>query len=308
MQNRLIRQFVLEKNFHLQQNTAMKFTATEESNLFDFLIKSFPSSSRNTLRSWIKEGRVLIDGIPIKNLSAQLLEGQNVVIGQRKKLLPCGIEILYDDQDLVVINKPSGLLSVSAAFEQGETAHAWLRAYYLPKRIYVVHRLDQDTSGVMMFALNRETCEALKEQFEKHSIERAYTAVVEGNVVKKGGTWQSYQYEDKQYVVHETEDESFGRLAITHFKTKASSRRYSLLELTLETGRKNQIRVHCQSVGHPVAGDRKYGARTNPIKRLCLHAHLLAFKHPTKKKLLRFESPPPAEFLRLVSTQTAPKK
>jgi len=185
LENVLIRQFVLEKNFRFPQDIGMKFTASEDSVLFDFLIKSCPTSSRNTLRSWIKDGRVLIDGIPIKILNYQLLTGQNVVIGQRKKLLPCGIEILYDDQDLVVINKPSGLLSVSAAFEQGETAHAWLRAYYLPKRIYVVHRLDQDTSGVMMFALNRETCEALKEQFEKHSIQRAYTAVVEGNIMVK---------------------------------------------------------------------------------------------------------------------------
>lgn len=278
----------------------MKYIASFDIPLIEALAQLSPQSSKNTLRSWIKEGRVQVNEIPVKNASLTVLKDQVVTVGQRKKIIRPGMPILYEDQDLVVIDKPSGLLSVATAFEKGETVHALLKAHYHPRKVFVVHRLDQDTSGVMVFALNEEACNRLKDLFEVHEIERAYTAIVEGQFSLPAGTWQSYQYEDSQYHVHETEDESKGRLAITHFQRIAPSKRYTWLQLRLETGRKNQIRVHCQSAGHPVVGDKKYGALSNPLKRLCLHAHLLAFQHPFTKKYLRFESPVPEEFYRLV--------
>ena len=278
----------------------MKYKSPLDLSILEALTQLSPQSSKNTLRAWIKEGRVEVDHIVVKTPSFIVLKDQEVVITQRKKVIRPGIPLLYEDQDLVVINKPSGLLSVASAFEKGETAYALLKAHYHPRKVFVVHRLDQDTSGVMLFALNQEACDRLKDLFEAHDIERAYTAIVEGKLAISQGTWQSYQYEDSQYRVHETEDETRGRLAITHFQTIASSKRYTWLELKLETGRKNQIRVHCQSAGHPVVGDKKYGAQSNPVKRLCLHAHLLAFQHPFSKKKLRFESAVPEEFYRLV--------
>lgn len=278
----------------------MKYTASSDIPILEALTQLSPQSSKNTLRSWIKEGRVQLDGVTLKNSSILVLKNQHITIAQRKKIVRHSLPILYEDKDLVVINKPSGLLSVSTAFEKGETAHAILKGHYHPKKIFVVHRLDQDTSGVMVFALNQEACDRLKDLFEVHKIERAYTAIVEGQLLVPKGTWQSYQVEDSQYRVHETEDETQGRIAITHFQVLASTKHYSRLELKLETGRKNQIRVHCQSAGHSVVGDKKYGAQTNPVKRLCLHAHLLAFQHPFSKKNLRFESDVPAEFYRLV--------
>lgn len=278
----------------------MKYIAPLDISILEALALLSPQSSKNTLRSWIKEGRILLDGVTIKNTSITVLKNQEVTISQRKKMVRHDIPILFEDKDLVIIDKPSGLLSVSAAFEKGETAHAILKRHYHPRKVFVVHRLDQDTSGVMVFALNQEACDRLKDLFEVHAIERAYTAIVEGELLTKKGTWQSYQFEDSQYRVHETEDETQGRIAITHFQTLGSNKRYSRLELKLETGRKNQIRVHCESAGHPVVGDKKYGAQTNPIKRLCLHAHLLAFQHPFSKKNLRFESSVPQEFYRLV--------
>jgi 23S rRNA pseudouridine1911/1915/1917 synthase len=286
----------------------MKYRAHANLPLLEILAQISHQSSKNTLRSWIKEGRVQVDGITIKNPSLDILKDQLVTVGQRKKIIRPGIPLLYEDNDLVVIDKPSGLLSVSTAFEKGETLHALLKAHYRPRKVFIVHRLDQDTSGVMVFALNQETCDRLKDLFEVHAIERAYTAIVEGQLSMPAGTWQSYQYEDNQYLVHETQDETRGRLAVTHFKTRATSKRYSWLELQLETGRKNQIRVHCQSAGHPIVGDKKYGAQSNPLKRLCLHAHLLAFQHPFTKKLLRFESPVPEEFYRLVPFYTISEK
>jgi tRNA pseudouridine32 synthase/23S rRNA pseudouridine746 synthase/23S rRNA pseudouridine1911/1915/1917 synthase len=278
----------------------MKYIASSDLSLLEALTQLSPQSSKNTLRSWIKEGRVQVNDMTVKNASSLVLKDQCVTVGQRKKIIRPGIPILYEDRDLVVIDKPSGLLSVASAFEKGETLHALLKAHYQPRKVFVVHRLDQDTSGVMVFALNQEACDQLKDLFEAHTIERAYTAIVEGQLLFPAGTWQSYQYEDSQYVVHETSDETQGRIAITHYQTLASSKRYSWLQLRLETGRKNQIRVHCQSAGHSVAGDKKYGAQTSPIKRLCLHAHLLAFQHPFTKKSLRFESPVPEEFYRLM--------
>jgi 23S rRNA pseudouridine1911/1915/1917 synthase len=278
----------------------MQYIAPTDLLLLDALAKIFSQSSKNTLRSWIKDGRVQVDGTPVKNASLTLLKDQCVTVGQRKKVIRPGLPILYEDQELVVIIKPSGLLSVATAFEKGETVHALLKAHYRPRKVFVVHRLDQDTSGVMVFALNQDANDRMKALFEVHDIERSYTAIVEGQLLSPEGTWQSYQYEDGQYMIHETSDEKKGRLAITHYKTLSTTKRYSWLQLRLETGRKNQIRVHCQSAGHPIVGDKKYGAQTSPIKRLCLHAHLLAFRHPFTKKYLRFESPIPDEFYRLM--------
>lgn len=278
----------------------MNYHSPADLSLLEALTQLCPQSSKNTLRSWIKEGRVEIDKAIIKNPSFGVYKGQQICIGQKKKILRSGLPILYEDHDLVVIHKPSGLLTVATAFEKEETLHALLKAHYRPRRLFVVHRLDQEASGAILFAFNEETCERLKALFEVHHIERAYAAIVEGKMEHSSGIWRSYQYEDSQYVVHDTEDETEGRVAITHYRTVAASKRYSWLDLRLETGRKNQIRVHCQSAHHPIVGDKKYGAKTNPLHRLCLHAYLLAFQHPTTKKQMRFEAAIPEEFYRLV--------
>lgn len=267
--------------------------------LLESLALLSPNSSKNTLRSWIKEGRVQVDRRVIKLPNKEINAGQLVEVGQRKKFIQQDIEILYEDNDLVVIDKPSGLLSVSAAYEKGDTAHAVLKNHFHPKRVLIVHRLDQDTSGVMVFALNETACTGLKKLFAAHDIQREYAAVVEGKMFEGEGTWESYLLEDKNYYVHETDDPDVGEKAITHFKIKKASKKYTWLLLKLETGKKNQIRVHCQAAGHPVVGDRKYGATSNPIKRLCLHAQLLAFKHPITKKDIKCESPIPTEFFDL---------
>jgi len=277
----------------------MRYIATENMLLLESLALLSPNSSKNTLRSWIKEGRVQVDHRVIKQPNKEINAGQLIEVGQRKKFIQEGIEILYEDNDLVIIDKPSGLLSVSAAYEKGDTAHAVLKNHFHPKRVYVVHRLDQDTSGVMVFALNEKTCTELKKLFAAHDIQREYAAVVEGKMSEGQGTWESYLYEDKNYHVYETEDKDSGEKAITHFKIKKASRKYTWLLLKLETGKKNQIRVHCEAAGYPVVGDKKYGAKSNPIKRLCLHAQLLAFKHPITKKNVKCESPTPPEFFNL---------
>lgn len=278
----------------------MQITVQDDDSLLNILIKISPQSSKSTLRSWLKDGRITVDGQIIKAGNTPVQQGQKILVESKPQMVANKLRIIYEDNDLVAIEKPEGLLSVATAFEKEETAHSLLKAKYRPRKVYVVHRLDQDTSGVMLFALSEKGYNGLKEIFEKHEIERKYCAIVEGRLDSKQGTWQSHLYEDANYIVHSTKDLHKGQLAITHYQVTASSSRYSRVELTLETGRKNQIRVHCSDAGHPVVGDKKYGAITDSLQRLCLHAFLLALKHPITGKQMRFASPIPQIFDRLI--------
>ncbi len=281
----------------------MKFIATQTLSLLDVLAKNFPESSLNTLKSWLKQGRISVEGSVETHPKKIVLKGEEVSFGTKKKFVTRDVKILYEDAHLVVIDKPEGLLSVSTAFEKTKTAHAALKDYFRPKQVYIVHRLDQETSGVMVFALSEEGRDGLKKLFEKHDIDRRYYAVVEGKPNASAGSWETYLYEDQGYKVHVTEDSTHGKLATTHYAIKGLHHRYTLLELTLETGKKNQIRVHCEHFGHPVVGDKKYGGKTNPLKRLGLHAHRLGFTHPVTHKKLVFDSPLPTVFEKLVSLE-----
>lgn len=264
--------------------------------LLEALARLAPDSSKTTLRSWVKEGRVTIDGRIAKRVDEPVLAGQKVSVSGKCRFIADKLRIVYEDADFVAVEKPEGLLSVATAFDKTETAHALLKKHYHPHKVYVVHRLDQDTSGVMLFALSERGYNGLKALFAKHDINRSYTAVVEGKVSPPIGTWQSYLYEDSAYVVHSTDDPEKGTLAITHYEVLKTLPRYTVLKLTLETGRKNQIRVHCREAGCPVVGDKKYGAVSNPLKRLCLHAGTLEFIHPISHKPMQFSSPVPESF------------
>ena len=277
----------------------MHLTAPDNSPLFDLLIGIAPESSKTTLRSWVKEGRVAIDGVTASRADTPVLKGQKVTVSAKPRFAASKVRIVYEDRHLVAIDKPEGMLSVATAFEKTETAFGWLKKHYHPRKVYVVHRLDQDTSGVMLFALSEEGYNGLKALFAEHDIQRTYCAVVEGRVIPETGTWQSYLHEDARYHVHSSDDPSEGELAITHYQVEKQSPRYTLLKLMLETGRKNQIRVHCQQCGCPIAGDKKYGASTNSLKRLCLHAATLGFIHPVTDKAMSFVSPIPEGFLQL---------
>lgn len=285
----------------------MKYTPSEECSLLDALASISPESSKTTLRSWLKEGRVTVDGQVVKIASSLVHKGQEVALGQRVRFIAEKIKVYYEDDQIIVIEKPAGLLSVSTDFEKADTAHSLLKKHYRPRNVFVVHRLDQDTSGVMMFAFTEMACDRLKSLFEQHDIERVYHALVEGRVAPEVGTWRSYLYEDPNYVMHSTPDTDKGQLAITHYEVAAYSNKCTALTLTLETGRKNQIRVHCKDAGHPVLGDKKYGPARDPIKRLCLHAQLLVFTHPITHKKMRFESPIPESFQKFITSQRSKK-
>lgn len=271
----------------------MKHIVTQDSDILSLLSLFYPDCSKSTLRSWLKLGRISVNNRLIKEAKTLVSQGQIIEVHKIQKKAHGGIPIVYEDSDIVVVDKPSGLLSVSAAYDSQSTVHAFLKAQYYPRKIYVVHRLDQDTSGLILFALSEKAYIVLKEMFEKHEIERTYLGIVEGHLKEETGSWKSYLYEDKNYKVHSTSDPQKGKLSITHFAVQSQSRMFSWVQFTLETGKKNQIRAHCQEAGHPIVGDKKYGSNLNPFKRVCLHAQRLQFKHPITLKPMLFESPIP---------------
>jgi tRNA pseudouridine32 synthase/23S rRNA pseudouridine746 synthase/23S rRNA pseudouridine1911/1915/1917 synthase len=232
-----------------------------------------------------------------------------------RRRLPRGLEILYEDADIIVIDKPAGLLTVGTASNKTKTAYYVLTDYVRKgclksrNRIFIVHRLDQWTSGVLIFAKSEEVKFRLQEQWK--DTQKKYLAVVHGKLNKKEGVISSYLAENKAFVVYSTKDPAKGKLSHTAYKVlketeQPTCRRglaesgFSLLEVNLLTGRKNQIRVHFADIDHPIAGDRKYGNADDGLKRLALHAKSISFKHPTTGKQMTFESPTPSYFNNLM--------
>jgi 23S rRNA pseudouridine1911/1915/1917 synthase len=214
------------------------------------------------------------------------------------------MRIVYEDEHIIVIDKNAGILSMASDNEKYLTAYNILSNYVKQQRpanrIFIVHRLDRDTSGLMMFARSEKVQSMLQRDWKNNVTARTYIALVEGEVTQPEGVIKSYIYESKSLMMHSTQNPDKGDLAVTHFKTLKSNKDYSLLSVTLQTGKKNQIRLHMQELGHSIVGDKKYGASGSPIGRLGLHASVLAFKHPITGKDLHFESKAPAKFRRLV--------
>jgi RluA family pseudouridine synthase len=218
--------------------------------------------------------------------------------------LPRGLEILYEDRDILVVDKPAGLLTVGTETNKFKTA-SYILTDYVRKgslksrnRIFVVHRLDQWTSGVLIFAKSEEAKFHLQAQWKDTG--KKYVAVVYGHLAPKEGIITSYLAENKAYIVYSTNDVTKGKLARTAYKVLKETMRFSLLEINLLTGRKNQIRVHMADKGHPIVGDRKYGKFKDEYSRLALHSKLISFKHPTSGEQMTFESKVPTYFNKLI--------
>jgi RluA family pseudouridine synthase len=222
--------------------------------------------------------------------------------------LPRGLEILYEDNEILVVDKPAGLLTVGTATDKLRTACCFLTDYVRKgaaksrKQVFTVHRLDQSTSGVLIFAKSFAVKEVLQNQWK--DIKKKYVAVVHGQMAKKEGVITSYLAENKAYVVYSTTDATKGKLAHTGYKVIKETKLFSLLEIDLLTGKKNQIRVHLADKGHPIVGDRKYGKAKDGYKRLALHAKSVAFKHPVTQKQIIVESQTPNYFFSLMVDRT----
>ncbi|OPA76853.1 RNA pseudouridine synthase [Paenibacillus selenitireducens] len=280
------------------------YEVKEATELLAFLLTHMTQEGRNAIKSVLSRGQVSVNDKVVTLYNHPLQPGQTVTIRKEKPIeLPplIGLRIIHEDEDILVIEKEAGLLSVATPQENEMTAYRQLTAYVRAKdadnRIFVVHRLDRDTSGVMMFAKSEKVQQIMQNAWKEMVEERLYVALVEGKVKQQEGTISSWLKENKAMKMYSSKYPNDGQHAVTHYNVMQSNRQYSLLEVHLDTGRKNQIRVHMQDIGHPIAGDKKYGAQTKPIGRLGLHARVLSFTHPTTGEALRFETSIPKPFL-----------
>ncbi|MFQ6794548.1 MAG: RluA family pseudouridine synthase [Thomasclavelia sp.] len=271
-----------------------KFKVSQPGSLFDFLLTKY---NKKKVKNLLKYKCVKVNDQTISQFDYQLNIGDLVFIDSNQDNQ---LEILYEDNQLIVINKPSGLLSMAGGLEKEKTAYHYVSEYLKKKnkkaRVFIVHRLDRETSGVLMFAKNEEIKNLLQNNWNKLVYKRGYKAIVEGRLTKRQGTIKSYLQESKTQQVYIA---TKGKLAITHYQVIKETKNNSLLSINLDTGRKNQIRVQLQSIGHSIIGDKKYGATTNPIKRLGLHADIFGFIHPQTKRKMEFEAKLPDEFISL---------
>ena len=284
--------------------TDTQLTATEPAELMEFLVTQLPHKNRNNIKSLLKNKQILVDGKVYMQFNHPVRAGQVVTVaGNRAPEVPQyrGLTILHEDPSIIVINKQAGLLSMATNKERDRTAYSILSDYVKKlnpdNKIFIIHRLDRETSGVMMFARSERAQQLMQESWNATTKERTYVALVEGVPEPPIGTITSYLRESKALIVYSSQNPENGQISITNYTVLKAANGYSLLQLELETGRKNQIRVHMQDIGHPIAGDAKYGAKTNPAGRLGLHAEVLAFEHPITGEPMRFDAPVPKGFL-----------
>lgn len=273
--------------------------------LLDLIAKTFPDSSR-TRHKHILQNRVLVASRRITQFDFDLVPGMKVTImgdENRSKLMQGKMNIMYEDRDLMVVNKPVGLLS-SSNDPKDMTVISEINDYFIRRRsrvrAHVVHRLDRDTSGLLLVAKSKEVSRKLEMNWKEMVFDRAYVGVTWGTPVPAFGTYKSW-LTDNEYGVVSSPTDNGGKLAITHYKTLKRKGRFALVQFQLETGRRNQIRVHAREMGHPLLKDPIYGYRddNSPLKRLALHAFKLCFHHPVTGKDVRLEIPFPEEFTRL---------
>ncbi|MBN1924872.1 MAG: RluA family pseudouridine synthase [Prolixibacteraceae bacterium] len=281
------------------------YVVKEPIELMKFLQDFIPNKSRNNLKSLLSYSQIEVNGTTRTRFNYPLKPGDQVTVKwERSPVMATksfrGFSIVYEDSHLIVIDKHHGILSVATDKEKENTAYSFLRTHVKrvdpSNKIFIVHRLDRETSGLMVFAKSPEVQAMFQDHWKEVLTERSYVAIVEGIVEKEEGTVESYLHENKAMVVYSDQNPERGKKAVTKYKVLQRKGDYSLLQLWLDTGRKNQIRVHMQQLGHPVVNDKKYGAVSNPINRLGLHSKILEFRHPVTGNPLRFETPLPRKF------------
>ena len=281
-----------------------RFQIEEETQLLTFLLQALSDKSRSTVKSILSNRQIAVNGTVTTQFDQILNSGDELIVNMEKGAQIFDspeVKIIYEDDDLIVINKREGLLSVATDNVKDKTAYRILRDYVKQAgehhKIFILHRLDRETSGLMMFAKSIAIQEQLQKNWKDMIVERKYVAVVEGRPKNSKGEITSNLRENNAMNVYSAKH---GQRATTAYEMLKTNEEYSLLELELETGRKNQIRIHMTEMGYPIAGDGKYGATTNPIKRLALHARKLKFIHPTTRQVLDFQTETPKKFLHLV--------
>lgn len=274
----------------------------KECQLLDFLFEAMPDKSRTTVKSYLTKRRVQVNDLTTTQYNFPLRKGDRVTIGSGR-VAPAPksqqLRIVYEDADIIVIDKRNGLLSIGTDKEQKRTAYYILSDYvkeqHPDNKIFVVHRLDRETSGLMMFAKSEEIQEQMQRGWHKLVLDRRYVAVIEGTLPHNEGVIDAPLTQDRNHKMWVTRPGE-GEDATTYYTTLRSGKEYSLVDLRLVTGKKNQIRAHLEWKGTPIAGDKKYHAKTNPAGRVCLHAYKLSITHPTTGQELHFDTRIPKLF------------
>lgn len=286
------------------------FTVREPDKLFPYLLKILKDYKRTKIKKLLQSKSISVNGKMTSQFDYTLTAGNVIQIHTKKEscdLFKSEIKIVYEDEEIIVVDKPSGLLTVSTDKVQKNTAFYKIFEYvkqtskHKQGRIFVVHRLDQDTSGLIVLAKNFKAKQILQRNWDK--TEKKYYAVVYGTPKQPAGEMKSYLKENKFLNVYSTKREENAKLAITHYKVIQSTDKYSLLDITIKTGRKHQIRVHLYDLGHPIVGDERY-ARDKSKVALALHAYYLAFPHPTTKKKMEFKTELPEGLSKLMETSS----
>ena len=281
------------------------FTVEEQAPLLEWLLAHL-SMSRNKVKDTLQGRGIKVDGKTVSQFDFLLQPGMKVAVSKTKRnqrsFKSRYVKIVYEDRWLIVIEKNIGILSMAAG-HSSLNVKSVLDDYFKKTRqkctAHVVHRLDRDTSGLMVYAKDIDTEQILEHNWHQIVYDRRYVAVVRGEMEQDEGTIQNWLKDNKAYVTYSSPVDNGGKLAITHFHVLDRTTEHSLVEYKLETGRKNQIRVHSADMGHPVCGDTKYGNGDDPLHRLCLHAWLLCFSHPITGEAMEFETPIPTAFKQL---------
>ncbi|ALO49241.1 RluA family pseudouridine synthase [Hoylesella enoeca] len=282
------------------------YTVDHNAELLPWLLETLKKESRSKIKATLQGRGIKVNGKQVTQYNYPLKPGMKVAVSKSKKndtFKSRYLKIVYEDRHLVVVEKNVGILSMAAG-HASLNVKTVLDDYFRRTRqrctAHVVHRLDRDTSGLMIYTKDIEVEQLFERDWHHIVYDRRYVAVVSGEMEEDGGTVANWLKDNKAYVTYSSPVDNGGKYAITHFHTLKRTVEHSLVEFRLETGRKNQIRVHCADMGHPVCGDMKYGNGDNPLNRLCLHAYVLCFYHPITHRRMEFETPIPTPFLHLL--------
>ena len=284
-----------------KRNQYDHYVIDREAPLLEWMLSALPSS-KTKIKAILQGHGIKVDGKQVTQFDFPLKPGMNVSVSKSKKndtFKSRYVNIVYEDRWLVVIEKKIGILSMAAG-HSSLNVKSVLDDYFKRTRqkctAHVVHRLDRDTSGLMIYAKDMQTEQLLERDWHGTVFDRRYVAVVSGEMEEDEGTIANWLKDNAAYVTYSSPVDNGGKYAVTHFHTLKRTTEHSLVEFRLETGRKNQIRVHTSDMGHPICGDIKYGNGDDPLHRLCLHAYVLCFYHPVTGKPMEFETPIPAQF------------
>lgn len=276
-----------------------KYIVNETNELYNYLRQTLTNMSKNNIKSLLKNGSIYVNNQSITKYNHTVKDGDIITIGSAIKSNEINIKIIYEDENIIVIDKPTKILTISNKNEKEETLYRKVSDYLKKqnKKVFIIHRLDYDTSGIIMFAKNQKVQKLYQDNWNNLAKEREYTAVVEGITNNKGHI-ESYLKQTKTLLVYSSKNKD-GYFSITDYEKITNNDKYSLLKILISTGRRNQIRCHMHDINHPIAGDVRYNSKIDPLGRLCLHASTLKITNPLTNELMIFNSNIPEEFINI---------